>query len=64
MRSNDAAGYQKLEGMARDHLKVPLAKIDKGTGYVNINRQDPSDLSAFLSQSLDIQAHGIATEPQ
>ena len=63
VKSNDAAGYQKLEDLARNHLKIPIKRVDKETGFMNINRLDPGDLSDFLSQSLDIQAHGIASEP-
>jgi len=46
LRSNDTAGYQKLESMSRNHLKVPLKTIDKETGFININRIDPTDFSS------------------
>ena len=54
VKSNDAAGYQKLEDLARDHLKIPIKRIDKETGFMNINRLDPGDLNDFLSQSMEI----------
>lgn len=57
LKSNDAAGYQKLETLARHHLKVPLKKEDRGTGYVNINRFDPTEYDS------EMQVHGIASEP-
>lgn len=60
IKSNDAAGYQKLESLAKDHLKIPIHKVDKETGYMNINRSDPTD---FLAKSLEIPAHGRPTEP-
>ena len=60
IKSNDAAGYQKLESLAKNHLKVPIIKVDKETGYMNINRSDPTD---FLAKSLEIAAHGRPTEP-
>ena len=44
LKSNDATSYSKLESMARNHLKVPLKKIDRETGFVNINRIDPTEL--------------------
>ena len=37
-----------------DHLKIPIKRIDKETGFMNINRLDPGDLNDFLSQSMEI----------
>ena len=41
IKSNDAAGYQQLETMAKHHLKRPLRIKDKETGFIKINRNGP-----------------------
>ena len=60
IRSNDAAGYQQLEDLSKHQLKIPIMKQDKDTGFVNINRSDPS---TFVSQSQNMFSHGRPSEP-
>ena len=43
---NDAEGYNKLENLAKEHLKVPIKKQEKEIGFVNINRSDAKNYLA------------------
>ena len=58
---NDVAGMQKLERMAKNKVKVPLKRDEKDTGFANINRLD--ETNTYLTQSMNIQAHGRPTDP-
>ena len=60
IKANDAIGYQKLEDLAREHLKIPFKQPDKETGFMNINRSDPA---GYMSVSSEFPIHGRASEP-
>ena len=57
---NDTQGYQKLEDLARNHVKIPFKPIDRESGFSNINR---SDAKGYLAQSFELNVHGRPTEP-
>lgn len=43
IKSNDTEGYEKLESLSKNHLKIPIRKPEKQSGFVNINRKQPNE---------------------
>lgn len=59
VKADDADGYNKLESLSKNHLKIPLRRLEKETGFVNINRKHPND---YVSNSLEDMMYGKASE--
>ena len=46
--------------MSKNHVKIPIKKSEKDTGFVNINRSDTKD---YMTQSIELSAYGRPTDP-
>ena len=57
MGMNDTDGYNKLEYLGKNHLKIPIRKHQDDTGFHNIKHND-AKFSVY--QSTDKMVHGIA----
>ena len=60
VKVNDSDGLNKLESLAKEHLKIPVKKTEREVGFVNINR---SDAKNYLAQSVELRVHGKPSAP-